>query len=223
MTIYDLSNHIDRIFFKWMWFSDQAWLDWADIQMAWKQKNWSIIWQLRLHRILFTWKKFGQCELQIFVACSFPNTLSMTLKMSPKNWLQLLFYSNKMSNILVLSIVFSAIFVTSSGHPVVPSLETIYDLEKISTNLQLFQRNASPTMTTTTTETSPMPLADPIETTEKPMTQVRVLNSEQLSLVEKLKSSKKSSKQKSDPENMSETLRKYVRLWKSVWTKLSVI
>ena len=121
-----------------------------------------------------------------------------------------------MPNILVLSIVISALASASSGHPVVPSLETIYDLEKLSANLKLFQRQVVETSTAppTMTETSPMPPADQLESTEKPMTQVRLPAGDQLSMIEKLKSPKKSSKQKSDVENMSETLRKYVRLWK---------
>ena len=121
-----------------------------------------------------------------------------------------------MPNILVLSIIISALASTSSGHPVVPSLETIYDLEKLSANLKLFQRQVVETSTTppTMTETSPMPPADQLESTEKPMTQVRLPAGDQLSMMEKLKTPKKSSKQKSDVENMSETLRKYVRLWK---------
>ena len=119
-----------------------------------------------------------------------------------------------MPNILVLSIIISALASASSGHPVVPSLETIYDLEKLSANLKLFQRHVVETSTTppTMTETPPMPPADLLESTEKPMTQVRLPAGDQLSMMEKLKTPKKSSKQKSDVENMSETLRKYVRL-----------
>jgi len=120
-------------------------------------------------------------------------------------------------NILLLTIVLAALVSASAGHPIVPSLDTIYDFEKISTNMKLFQRKVVETSTTTTpmtTETTPLPMttADLLESTEKPTSQVRIPVADQLIMFDKIRSSKKSSKQKSDVENMSENLRKYVRL-----------
>lgn len=130
-------------------------------------------------------------------------------------------FSFKMPKIFVVSIIFFGLISTILSHPVVPSIDTIYDLEKLSTKFQLFRTKMVDATTTDHAPAKHMSKSpkmaenlrqDKFETLVN--AEVRKTGSESLPVtIGKLKSPKRTSRPKSDAENMSEMLRKYVRLW----------